>query len=201
MVRATAAFLAAVALLLPPGLLVAVLRLGAPAPAFPVLLLGLGWVAAVWLAARTWRAARRAEVGRFLASAVAAWVVTWSCWAPLVFPVIDRAQDIAPVARAAAAVAAEHPIALWRPDETIIAVMDLAAKLTPPRVATLAGLRRLQEKAPGLRLVAEATPSKGAGRALAELEAESGFTVAQRIALPPPGGRTYVILAPPAAPR
>ena len=140
-------------------------------------------------------------MGRFLGTTAAAWVVAWSCWAPLVFPVIDRAQDIAPVARAAAAVAAEHPIALWRPDETIIGVMDLVASLTPPRLTTLQGLRRLQEKEPDLRLVAEATASKGKSRALSELEAESGFTVQQRIALPAPGGRTYVILAPPAPSR
>ncbi|MDD5562883.1 MAG: glycosyltransferase family 39 protein [Thermoanaerobaculaceae bacterium] len=201
MARATGAFLAAVAFLLPPALLVAVLRLGAPAPGFAVLLLAAGWIAGAWLALRSWRAARRAQMGRFLATAATAWVVAWSCWAPLVFPVIDRAQDIAPVARAVAAVAAETPVALWRPDETIIGVMDLVAELTPPRVTTLEALRRLQEKEPGLRLVAEATASKGKSRALAELEATSGFTVQQRIQLPAPGGRTYVILAPPAAPR
>lgn len=198
MARTTGVLIGAVAILLPPGLLVAVLRLGAPAPPLAVLLLAAGWIGAVWLSLRSWRAARRAQMGRFLASAAAAWVVAWSCWAPLVFPVIDRAQDIAPVARAAAAVAAEHPIALWRPDETIIAVMDLVTSLTPPRVTTLGGLRRLQEETPGLRLVAEATPSKGKGRALEELLAASGFTVQQRLALPAPGGRTYVILAPPA---
>ncbi len=201
MVRATGVLIGAVALLLPPALLVAVLRLKAPAPPLAVLVLAAGWLAAVALSVRSWRAARRGRIGWFLASAVAAWVVAWSCWAPLVFPVIDRAQDIAPVARAAAVVAAEHPIALWRPDETIIGVMDLVASLTPPRVTTLEGLHRLQEKTPGLRLVAEATPSKGKSRALAELEAASGFTVQQRIELPRPGGRTYVILAPPAPPR
>ncbi len=201
MARATGVFLAAVALLLPPALLVAVLRLGAPAPPFAVLLVAAGWIGGVWLALRSWHAARRVRMGRFLVSATAAWVVAWSCWAPLVFPVIDRAQDIAPVARAAAAVAAEHPIALWRPDETIIAVMDLVASLTPPRVTTLEGLRRLQQERPGLRLLAEATPSKGKSRALAGVEAATGFAVERRVELPPPGGRTYVILAPPASAR
>ncbi len=198
MVRATGVLIGAVALLLPPALLVAVLRLKAPAPPLAVLVLAAGWIGAVWFSLRSWQAARRAQVGRFLGTAAAAWIVVWSCWAPLVFPVIDRAQDIDPVARAAARVAAEHPIALWRPDETIIGVMDLVASLTPPRVTTLAELRRLQEATPGLRLLAEATPSKGKSGALAELLAASGFTVQQRIVLPAPGGRTYVILAPPA---
>ncbi len=198
MVRATGVLIGAVALLLPPALLVAVLRLKAPAPPLAVLVLAAGWLGAVWLSLRSWQAARRVQTGRFLGTAVVAWVVAWSCWAPLVFPVIDRAQDIAPVARAAAAIAAEHPIALWRPDETIIGVLDLVASLTPPRLTTLEGLQLLREKEPDLRLLVEATASKGKSRALAELEAASGFTVQQRIVLPAPGGRTYVILAPPA---
>ncbi len=196
MARATAVFLLAVALLLPPGLLAAVLRLGAPAPAGVVLVLAAGWVAGAWLAARSWRAARRGEIGRFLAAAAAAWIVSWSCWAPLVFPVINRSQDIAPAARAAAAVAAAHPIALWQPDETIVGVMDLVTGLTPPRLTTPEEVRRLQASHPDLRLLAEATASKGKGRSVDELEAATGLAVRQRIKLPAPGGRTYVILGP-----
>jgi len=49
------------------------------------------------LAVRSWLAARGGRLGSALAGAVACWVVAWSCWAPLVFPLIDRAQDLGPV--------------------------------------------------------------------------------------------------------
>jgi hypothetical protein len=113
--------------------------------------------------------------------------------------VIDRSQDIGPVARAAAEVAARHPLALWQPDETIIGVMDREAELTPRHLADLGQLRGALAGAPDLHLLAEATRSKSKEAGIGELERQFGFTVSLRIDLPEPGGRSYVILAPPAA--
>ena len=200
MARATSVFIGAVALLLPPALLLAVLRLGAPAPAAPVAVLLAGWAAGTALAARAWLAVRGGRLGPALALGVACWVVAWSCWAPLVFPVIDRAQDLAPVVRAAKSVAAGHFLALWQPDETIVGAMDFTAGLTPRRIADVAELRKCMAASPNLRLLAEATRAKSKEAGLAALQDGLGFTVERRIDLPPPGGRSYVILAPPAVP-
>lgn len=200
MVKATAALLVALGLLLPPFLLAAVVHLRAATPWLPLLLLLVGWLAAVGLAWSSWKAARQGRLAVALAHALAGWVVVWSCGAPLVFPVVNRAQDIAPVAREAAALAASHPLALWRPDETIIGVLDLEGGLTPPHVYELDELQRARALTPDLRLVAEATRSKGSAQAVAELLAASGMSVERRIDLPAPGGRSYVILGPAGAP-
>ena len=198
MAKATTGMLGAVAFLLPPAVLVAVVRLEAPMPPVPVVVLIGGWIGASTLAVRSWLATRRGRLGSSLAGAVACWIVAWSCWAPLAFPVINRSQDIAPVARATAEVASRHPVALWQPDETIIAVMDLEAGVTPPRIPDLGRLRAALAASPDLHLVVEATRSKSMEVGIAALERQLGFRVLRRIDLPPPGGRSYVILAPPA---
>lgn len=197
MASATIVLLAAVAFLLPPAILFAVARLGAPIPPVPVAVLSAGWIVGGVLAVRSWLASRRGRMGPALAGTAACWVVVWSCWAPLAFPVIDRSQDIGPVARAAAEVAARHPLALWQPDETIIGVMDREAELTPRHLANRAQLRDALAGAPDLRLLAEATRSKSKEAGIGELERQLGFTVSRRIDLPEPGGRSYVILEPP----
>ncbi|MGD1146769.1 MAG: glycosyltransferase family 39 protein [Thermoanaerobaculaceae bacterium] len=200
MVKATAVLIGAVALLLPPALFLAVLHLKAPAPAAPVATLLAGWAAGTYLAVRSWLAARGCRLGAALAGTVACWVIAWSCWAPLVFPVIDRAQDLAPVVRAAEDAAAGYPLGLWQPDETIIAAMDFEAGLTPRRIVGVAQLRECLAASPDLHLVAETTRTKSKEAGLALLRDRLGFTVQRRIDLPQPGGRSYVILAPPAAP-
>lgn len=40
--------------------------------------------------------------------------------APVLFPVINRSQDLSPVAEAAETVEAGHPVALWRPDLPVL---------------------------------------------------------------------------------
>ena len=200
MTKATSVLLGAVAIFLPPALLLGVLHLGAPAPAAPVVTLLAGWVVGTCLAVRSWLAARGGRLGSALAGAVACWVVAWSCWAPLVFPLIDRAQDLGPVVRAAESIGAGHPLGLWQPDETIVAAMDFEAGLTPRRIAGVPQLRECLAASPDLRLVAEATRAKSKEAGLALLLGRLGFTVVRRIDLPPPGGRSYVILAPPASP-
>jgi 4-amino-4-deoxy-L-arabinose transferase-like glycosyltransferase len=199
MAEASAVLLAVVTLLLPPAVLVAVIGLGAPLRPVPVSVLLAGWIAGVALAVRSWLAIRHGRLGSSLAWAVGSWVLAWSCWAPLAFPVINRAQDIAPVARAVGEIAARHPVALWQPDETIIAVLDLEARLTPARIPDLGRLAAALAATPDLHLVAEATRSKSKEAGIAELEERAGFKVVRRIDLPAPGGRSYVILAPPSA--
>jgi hypothetical protein len=164
-----------------------------------LVILAVGWVAGGVLAARSWRSARAGRLGPFLAAACGCWIVAWSGWAPLVFPVINRAQDIAPVARAAAEVASRHPIALWRPDETIIGVLDYESSLTPPAITEIGRVREALAARPDLHLVAEVTRSKSKEAAVAPLRDELHFTVLRRIDLPEPGGRSYEILAPPPA--
>ena len=200
MAKATSVLLGAAAGLLPPALLLAVLHLKAPAPAAPVTVLIAGWAAATYLAARSWLAARGGSLESVLTRAVACWVVVWSCWAPPVFPLIDRAQDLGPVVRAAKSVAGDHPLALWQPDETIIAAMDFEAGLTPPRIAGVGELRQRLSVSPDLRLVAEATRAKSKEAGLTLLQERLGLTVQRRIDLPAPGGRSYVILVPNPAP-
>ena len=102
--------------------------------------------------------------------------------------------------RAAESIGAGHPLGLWQPDETIVAAMDFEAGLTPRRIAGVPQLRECLAASPDLRLVAEATRAKSKEAGLALLLGRLGFTVVRRIDLPPPGGRSYVILAPPASP-
>jgi len=199
MAKATTVFLVIAASLVPGGMLAAVVYLKAPVPPFPLLILLAGWIVGVALAVRSWLEIRRNRLASSLAVSVGCWIVTWSCWAPLVFPVIDRAQDLAPVARATDEVAARHPVGLWQPDETIIAVMDLEGGLTPRRITDVAELRECLLGSPDLHVVAEATRSKSKEAGLAALQGRLGLTVLRRIDLPPPGGRSYVILAPPAS--
>ncbi|HVN75708.1 MAG TPA: glycosyltransferase family 39 protein [Thermoanaerobaculaceae bacterium] len=198
MVKATAGLVLAAALAVPPAVLGAVAHLGASIGPPALLALAAGWVAGTAAAVTSWRATRGGRVGAPLALAAAAWIVTWSCWAPLVFPVIDRAQDLAPVVRATAEVAAHHPVALWQPDETIVAAMDYEAGLTPRRITDAAEAAATLAASPDLHLLAEATASKSKEAGLAVLRDRLGLAVMRRVDLPPPGGRSYVILGPPA---
>jgi 4-amino-4-deoxy-L-arabinose transferase-like glycosyltransferase len=196
MIRATAVLLGVVALLLPPGLLVGVLKLGAPLPPLAVGVLCVGWLVGVALAWRSWTAARAARPERSLVSGVACLVIAWSCGAPLAFPVFDRAQNLASVGYAAREVASAHALVLWQPDETIIGTLDHFVAMNPPALQTIEEVRARLVTAPDLRLLARATGGRDTGRRLAELVAASGLTIERRIDLPEPGGRSYVILSP-----
>ncbi len=197
MARATLVLLAAVAVLLPAATLVTVWRLAAPPPALPFALLLVLWVAAVVLAVRAWRALHAARLAAALGGAIAVWVATLLAAAPVLFPVINRSQDLSPVAEATRAVAAGHPVALWQPDETIVGVLDLYAGLTPARLSAPEELRQRLASTPGLRLLTEVTRGRGKERRIAELGQEFGLTVERRIDLPAPSGRSYAILTQP----
>ena len=194
MVRATVVLLAAVAVLLPAAALATVWRLAAPAPVLSVaVLLGL-WLAALVLTVQAGRTLRADRLAATLGGATGAWVVTLLAVAPVLFPVVNRSQDLSPVAEATRAVATAHPVALWQPDETIIGVLDLYAGLTPPRLSAPQELRQRLASAPHLRLLTEVTRGRGKEQHISELGREFGLTVESRIDLPAPQGRSYVIL-------
>jgi 4-amino-4-deoxy-L-arabinose transferase-like glycosyltransferase len=195
MARATVLLLGALALLLPIATLITVLRLKALASPLPLAVSVAMWVLALALAARTWRARRGGRLATALASGVAVWVVTLLAVAPVLFPLINRSQDISPVARAARALAADHPVVLWQPDETIIAVLDFYAGLTPPRITAASELQRRLAATPKLCVLTEVTGGRGKERRIAELGERLGLVVERRIDLPAPGGRSYAFLA------
>jgi 4-amino-4-deoxy-L-arabinose transferase-like glycosyltransferase len=197
MAQATAVLLGVVALALPPGLLLGVIHLGAPEPVWAVALLLAGWVAGAALAWSAWRAAHASRLPASLARATLCLVVAWSCGAPLAFPVVDRAEDLAPVARVAHDVAAAHPLALWQPDETIIGTLDHFVALDPSALQTTGEVKARLAASPDVRLLARATGGHGTPQRLAALMAATGLAVETRIDLPPPGGRSYVILSRP----
>ena len=195
MVHANALLLGIVPLALPTGLLFGAMKLGAPMPGLAVTVLLIGWLVGLALALRAWLAARARRVARFFASATGCLIVAWSCAAPLAFPIVDRAQDLAPVARAARDVASMHPLVLWQPDETIIGTLDHFVAMDPPALQTIDEVRARLAMAPGLRLLARATGGRDTARRLAELLASCDLRIERRIDLPEPGGRRYVILA------
>jgi 4-amino-4-deoxy-L-arabinose transferase-like glycosyltransferase len=195
MVRATVLLLGAVTLLLPVATLITVGRVTAPASPPRLTVLLVMWALALALVARAWRTQRRDRLSAALASAVGVWVVTLLAVAPVLFPVINRSQDLSPVARAAKALEADHPVVLWQPDETTIGVLDFYAGLTPPRITTASELQRRLSATPKLCVLTEVTGGRGKERRVADLGERFGLAVMRRIDLPAPGGRSYAFLA------
>ena len=70
------------------------------------------------------RAQRRGELRESLLRSYAAYAAALCLSAILVFPVIDRAQDLRSLARRVRADTAQRPLALLDPDETTIAIID-----------------------------------------------------------------------------
>jgi 4-amino-4-deoxy-L-arabinose transferase-like glycosyltransferase len=194
MVRATGALLVASALLLPPSAFVESVRVGAPASAAAVVLAAAAWLASLALAARLWSAIRGGRLSAALLAAAACWVLTMLAFSALFCPMLNRSQDLAPVAGAARDVAAEHPLAIWDADETIIAVLDFYAGLTPPCISGGEELRRRLAAAADLHVLTEVTTGAGKERRLDDLQRGFGLEVESRIDLPNPGGRSYAIL-------
>jgi len=195
MARGTVVLLAAVAVLLPGLTIVTVWRTSGPPPALSLAVLLVTALAALLLAIGGWRALRKHRLGPALAAGVAVWVVTLLGVAPVLFPVINRSQNLSPVAEAASTVAAEHPVVLWQPDETIIGTLDLYASLTPPCVFAREELRQRLTGTPDLRVLTEVSTSRGKERRVTDLGQEFGLAVQRRIDLPAPFGRRYAILA------
>ncbi|HUK12384.1 MAG TPA: hypothetical protein VLW17_03700, partial [Thermoanaerobaculaceae bacterium] len=197
MTRATAALFLALAALVPPAVVAAVLHFGAPSPAWALAALAAGWVAGVALAWRGWRAARNGRIAASLACAALIAVLAAPALAPLVVPVVNRSQSLRPVALAAREAAAGRPLALWRPDETLIAVMDFEVGLTPPAVPDPAAARQRLAAEPGLVLVGQTWPGKQREGDAGGLARELGLDVLRRVDLPQPGGRSYLVLGRP----
>jgi 4-amino-4-deoxy-L-arabinose transferase-like glycosyltransferase len=195
MARATLVLVVAMAVLLPAATLVTSSRAAVPMPLLP-----LGWlivlcVAGLAVAALGLRALRAGRLAAALVACAAVWIGTWVAVTPVLFPVIDRSQDLSPVAEAARAATAEHPVVLWQPDETIIGVLDFYADLTPRRVTEADELLRRLTGTPDLRVLTEVTTDRGKERRIAYLGRECGLAVERRIDLPPPLSRSYAILS------
>jgi hypothetical protein len=194
MTRATAVLVAVVAVLLPAATVVLAVRVAAPVGAPTAALAVVLWAGALLLAARAWKASRSPSPAGALAACAAAWVLTVLAAAPVLFPLLNRAQDLSPVAAAARTVSGVDPLVLWQPDETTIATLDFYASLTPPIVTSDEQLAERLAATPDLRVLTEVTPGRGKERRPAELARAFGLTVERRIDLPAPGGRSYAIL-------
>jgi 4-amino-4-deoxy-L-arabinose transferase-like glycosyltransferase len=195
MARATLVLLAAVAALVAAATVVTAWRVAAPVPPLEFALLAVTSLAALALVVQGWRALREGRLAPTLGAAVAAWIVTLLGVAPALFPVINRSQDLSPVAVAARTVGAMHPIALWQPDETIVGVLDLYAGMTPPCVVDPDELHQRLRSSPDLRVLTEVSASRGKQRRITDLVHGFGLTVERRLDLPAPQGRRYAILA------
>jgi 4-amino-4-deoxy-L-arabinose transferase-like glycosyltransferase len=195
MARATLVLVGAVAVVLPAATLVTASRVAAAVPALPLAVLIVLWAVVLVLATRGWRTLGDGRLAASLAITFAVWVGTWLAVTPALFPVINRSQDLSPVADAARAATAKHPVVLWHPDETIIGVLDFYANLTPPRVTNADELQVRLAGTPDLRVLTDVSRDRGKERRLAHLGQEFGLTVERRIDLPSPLGRSYAILS------
>ena len=198
MLQATSTLIGVLTLLVPPA--VAVVALHFNAPILPLAIAGLvvAWLAGIAVASAGWLAVRaRRTLASFLASAFIA-ALSVPALAPLVVPMMNRAQDLRPVAAGAVELAACRPLALWQPDETIIAVMDFEAGLTPLVVRTPeAAASTLAAHADTVFLAkVDSRPDQAveSNRSWAAL----GLETIARIELPEPGGRKYLVLGRPA---
>ncbi len=198
--RGTAWLLAAVAVLLPAASAFVAWRSAAPPGLTRGFLSALPFALALLAAAGALKAARRGRLGSAFSASVGAWILTLLATAIVVFPSLNRSQDLSPIATAAAAVATEHPLVVWQPDETVVATLDFFAGLTPPAVSSDADLARLLAAEPRLRVLTEVTPGRGKELRLSQLQERFGVYVERRIDLPAPQGRSYAILALPSRP-
>ena len=196
MARWTFLLLGLAVLLLPPAVAVAAHRFAPDLPLTHHLLAAVAWIAGIALAVTGLRKpADEPPLPRLGRSFLLALLVP-AAVAPLAFPVVDRAQDLRPVALAAAEAATAHPLAIWNGDETILGVLDFNVGLEPPMLSTEAALRERLAATPDLRLLAEVTRGKKRGEGIESLISTFDLRIARRIDLPEPGGRSYLILEP-----
>jgi 4-amino-4-deoxy-L-arabinose transferase-like glycosyltransferase len=83
--------------------------------------IAIGAAAAMWL---SWRMLRRGEWSRAMAATIAGFLLSLLATAAVVFPAMDRWQDLDRLVRAIDRGAAGRPIALYSPDETTVATLD-----------------------------------------------------------------------------
>ena len=153
------------------------------------------------------RAQRRGELRQSLLRSYAAYAAAVCLSALLVFPVIDRAQDLHSLAQRVRADTAQQPLALLEPDETTIAIIDHDFK--EPFTVLRSGADRaaavkqwFDSHGSGARiLVLLPSPAPGAHRpaqpegVAASLDASGAAAIVQRYQLPQ--GRRYALLGPP----
>jgi len=153
------------------------------------------------------RAQRRGELRESLLRSYAGYAAALCLSAMLVFPVIDRMQDLRSLAHRVRADTAQQPLALLDPDETTIAIIDHGFTApfavlhgSPDRGAAVK--QWFDSQGPGARiLVLLPSPARGASRSAppegvaASLDASGAAAIVQRYELPQ--GRRYALLGPP----
>jgi hypothetical protein len=78
-------------------------------------------VTAMWI---SWRTLRQREWRRTMAATMAGFLLSLLATAAVVFPAMDRWQDLDQLVRAIDRGVAGRPVALYSPDETIVATID-----------------------------------------------------------------------------
>jgi hypothetical protein len=153
------------------------------------------------------RAQRRGELRESLLRSYAGYAAALCLSAMLVFPVIDRMQDLRSLAHRVRADTAQQPLALLDPDETTIAIIDHGFTApfavlhgSPDRGAAVK--QWFDSHGRGARiLVLLPSPARGASPpappegVAASLIASGAAAIVQRYELPQ--GRRYALLGPP----
>lgn len=134
-----------------------------------------------------WQQRRGAHAAALITLVLVVNVVVVVAWRG-VAPIIDQWQNLSPTITRVAAVAEQRPVALWRPDETIIANLDYLAEL---RLESIYSARKLYKKVQAEpRVLILARIIKPAD----EIElVEMGFVVVERLSIP--YGRDYALFA------
>lgn len=197
MTRATAGLFLLLCVALLPLVIVAGSRFGAGAPGSVIKATTLAALAGTLLATVAWRQAKQGLIVESLAAAALIAVLGVPALAPLVVPLVNRAQNLRPVAVMARDCAGARPLALWQPDETIVAVTDFELGLTPPTVRTEEAAAASLVERPGLVMLARLDTRPRRAEASSATWARLGLVEMARTELPQPGGRTYVLLGRP----
>lgn len=191
-VRANAGLFVMLALLLPPALMGAAHHFGSPTPPLSVGILVAAWMVGTGVALLGWRSARRGHTAASLTYAALLANLAAPALGPLALPMVNRAQNLRPVALAAQELAGHRPLALLQPDETIIAVMDYELGLTPPLLMTKQEV--LDHLAAHPDVVLLTRDSGRRTRPGARLWEQLDLDVLHHVDLPKPGGRSYLLL-------
>ena len=132
-----------------------------------------------------WQQRRGAHAAALVTTVLALDLMLLVAWCG-VFPLIDRWQNLSPSMARVASWAENRPLAVWQPDETIVANLDYLADLRPVGFTSAERLQEFAGHEPRLVVLARFEQ--------AEVEQELnhlGFTLSERLAIP--YGRIYGI--------
>lgn len=197
MTKATTWLLLLLCIVLPPFVLTAGPHFGAAIPHLATTAILVAALGGTLLAMAVWRQAKQGRIAASLAGAALITALSVPALAPVVVPLVNRAQNLRPVALMARDGAGGRPLALWQPDETIIAVMDFELGLTPPSLRTEEAVAASLTEHPELALLAKLDARPGRARESWAVWRRLGLEVLARTDLPEPGGRKYVLLGRP----